>query len=36
MNLGELKKALAKISPDMDEAHVLIQTGYDGKQLYLL
>ena len=34
MNLGELKKALAKFPPDMDDTIVLFQTGYGGKEQY--
>ena len=34
MLLGELRKALEKISPDMDDAYILIQTGHGGKEEY--
>lgn len=34
MNLGELKKALNKFPPDMDDTLMVIQTGYGGKENY--
>jgi hypothetical protein len=34
MNLGELKMALAKFPPDMDDTLAVIQTGYSGKEQY--
>lgn len=34
MDLGELKKALAKFPPDMNDTIVVVQTGYGGKEQY--
>ena len=34
MNLGQLKNALRKLPPDMDDMEVLIITGVEGKKEY--
>jgi len=34
MHLKDLKDALAKFPEEMDNAHILVQTGYNGVQQY--
>lgn len=36
MKLGELKSALRKLPPDMDDMEVCVVTGKDGKKKYEL
>jgi hypothetical protein len=34
MNLGQLKKALRKLPPDMDDMEIMIITGENGRKKY--
>jgi hypothetical protein len=34
MNLGQLKKALSKLPPDMNDMEMCVITGVDGKKKY--
>jgi hypothetical protein len=34
MNLGELRKMIAKLPPDMDELHVMLVTAVKGERIF--